>query len=591
MNNLLRAEKVWKIRNDNWKKYNVNAIGILINYNYNGGFLSPADDRMTGRHEKYKEDTMKNTIKLFALLLALVICLSACGGSSAPAASAAPAAPAAPGAAAPAAPAVDPNRTLNLSILAALTTTDPHNTGNLQDQMFLKQIGEGLFHFNEDTAVLEPRVAESWTVSEDGKTYTFKIRSTAKFHNGDPVKASDCVFSYERAMANPRVNSNLTSIESVEAVDDSTFAVNLKAPNSAWMVTCSNFAHILSEKEVTAQGEAFGTGAHSAGCGPYVLTRVDGLDSYWEIEAFKDYHRGEASIKKVTYKPITEASAGLIAFESGELDWYIAPIANWNDLTANPKYNTELVAANHQSYFIINYTNDELQDENLRKAIAYAIDKETCNIVCYDGLAEIASYMYHPQFNLAAPAHDTTYEYNPELAKEYLAKSCMPNGGKLSGAIQCSAGGYFEKMAVVIQQNLADIGLEVEVTPMQSATNMDIMRKNEHFMGVSGGNGKGDYDGIRSWYHSSAAGTSFIKFAAGDRFDSKWMDEMLEKGAAETDVEKRREIYAELDSYVMDGAVFIPIFHKVQPFVWTKDLVVPVNYTNFPIVYEWSWAA
>ena len=167
----------------------------------------------------------------------------------------------------------------------------------------------------------------------------------------------------------------------------------------------------------------------------------------------------------------------------------------------------------------------------------------------------------------------------------------MPNGGKMSGAIQCSAGGYFEKMAVVIQQNLADIGLEVEVTPMQSATNMDIMRKNEHFMGVSGGTPTGDYDGIRSWYHSESAGTSFIKFNAGDRFDSKWIDEMLDKGAALSDVAERQKIYAELDSYVMDGTVYLPIFYKVQPYVWNKDLVIPNNYPNFPQVAEWSWAA
>ena len=366
----------------------------------------------------------------------------------------------------------------------------------------------------------------------------------------------------------------------------------LKAPNAAIFSTLGNqFTAILSKKEVEAQGEAFGTKEHLAGCGAYKLTKVESLDSYWEVEAFENFWRGEPAIKKITYKPITEASAGLIAFESGELDWYIAPIANWDALSSNPNYNTELVAANHQSYFIINYTNGELADENLRKAIAYAIDKEACKIVCYDGLAEVANFMYHPTYNTAAPTHDVVYNYNPELAKEYLAKSCMPNGGKLSGALQCSAGGYFEKMAVVIQQNLADIGLEVEVTPMQSATNRDIMRKNQHFMGVSGGNGGGDYDSIRSWTHSESKGSSFIKFGEGDRFDAKWMDEQLEKGAAETDVEKRREIYKAFDEYFMDGAVYIPIFHKVQPYVWTKDLVIPKNFPNYPQVWTWSWAA
>ena len=517
---------------------------------------------------------MKKVIKVAVFLLAATLVLSACGGP-------------------PASPAADDtgagDRTLNLSILAALTTLNPLNSNNLQDTMFFQQMNDGLFHVNELTGEVEPRIAESWTTSEDGKTITFKIRSNAKFHNGDTVKASDCAHSFNFALNCPRISTYYSAIESVEAPDDTTFVVHLKAPNGTVFTTLSNHNYILSEREMKEQGDKFGTVLHTASCGPYKLTRLDGLDSYWEVEAFADYYRGQAPIKKITYKPIAEASAGLIAFESGELDWYIAPIANWDALSTNPKYQSELVPANHQSYFIINYTNAELADDNLRKAIAYAIDKEACNDVCYAGLATIAKYMYNPDYNVAAPAHDTYYEYNPELAKEYLAKSSMPNGGKMSGAIQCSAGGYFEKMSVVIQQNLADIGLEVEVTPMQSATNMDIMRKNEHFMGVSGGTCSGDYDGIRIWYHSESAGTSFIKFNVGDKFDYKRIDQLLEEGAALSDREARREIYAELDSYVMDGAVYLPIFHKAQPYVWNKDLNIINNYPNFPQVYEWSW--
>lgn len=516
---------------------------------------------------------MRKTLKLGIFLLAATLILSACGGTDTPGVDG-------PG---------SDDRTLNLSILAALTTLNPLDSNNLQDTMFFQQVHDGLFHVNELTGEVEPRIAESWVISEDGKSITFNIRSDAKFHNGDPVTAQDCAYSFNFALNSPRISGYYTAVESVEAPDDSTMVMYLKAPNATVFTSLTNHNYVLSEREMKEQGDKFGTVMHNAGCGPYKLTRLDGLDTYWEVEAFEDYYLDVPAIKKITYKPISEASAGLIAFESGELDWYIAPIANWDDLSNNPNYNSELVTANHQSYFIVNYSNGELADDNLRKAIAYAVDKDACNEVCYSGLATVAKYMYNPEYNVAAPAHDMYYEYNPDLAKEYLAKSSMPNGGKLSGALQCSAGGYFEKMAVVIQQNLADIGLEVEVTPMQSATNMDIMRNNEHFMGVSGGTAPGDYDGIRIWYHSETAGSSFIKFNVGDKFDYKWMDEMLEKGAALQDVDERREIYAELDAYVMDGAVYLPIFHKTQPYVWDKDLSIPFNYPNYPRVYEWSW--
>ncbi|NLL47657.1 MAG: ABC transporter substrate-binding protein [Firmicutes bacterium] len=506
---------------------------------------------------------MRKLTRISVILLAFVLLLSACASAQ--------------------------DRALNLSILAALTTLNPLDSNNLQDTMFLQQMNDGLFHVNEVTREVEPRLAESWEVSEDGMSITFKIRSGAKFHNGDTVKASDAVYSFEFAMNSPRIKTYYSAIESVEAPDDSTFIVHLKAPNATFFSTLSNHNYVVSQREMEEQGEAFGTKMHAGSAGPYKLTRLDGLDSYWEVEAFEDYWDGPPAIKKVTYKPITQSSAGLIAFESGELDWYIAPIANWAALEANRNINSELVTANHQTYVILNHNNAELQDDNLRKAIAYAIDKDACNIIAYDGYAEIADYMYNPNLNIAAPTHDVVYSYNPELAKEYLAKSSMPNGGKLSGAIQCSAGGYFERLAVVIQQNLADIGLHIEVTPMQSATNMDIMRANNHFMGVSGGTCTGDYDGIRIWYHSESAGTSFAKLNTGGKFDYKWIDEMLEAGAANSDVEEREKIYAELDAYVMEGAVYLPIFHRPQPYVWSKDLNIPVNYPNYPRVYEWSW--
>ena len=173
-------------------------------------------------------------------------------------------------------------------------------------------------------------------------------------------------------------------------------------------------------------------------------------DVEWTFEAFPDYYRGEAAIKKIRYVPITEASAGLIAFESGELDWYIAPIANWDDLVANPKFKTELVPANHISFVAVNYLRPPLDDDNIRQAIAYAIDKEAMNIACYDGHAVVADFMLQPQ-NTGAPTKGVVYNYDPEKAKEFVAKSKYPNGTHV-GTINCSAGGYFEKMAGASEQ-------------------------------------------------------------------------------------------------------------------------------------------
>ncbi len=522
---------------------------------------------------------MKKFTILTSIALVLAILLTSCGGGSS---SAAPS-----GSTSFAAPAAKRD-TLNLSILAALTTVDPHNTSNLQDRIFMYQIYDGLVWQDDMTAEIYPRIAKSWDISEDGLTYTFKLQENAKFHNGDPVLASDVVFSFKRVAESPKGRGAVDGMTDIVATDDHTVVLTLSRPIAGFISQMYQTCMILSEKEVTAQGDKFGTQVNTAGCGPYKLTSLS-LDSYWECEAFADYYRGEAPIKHLTYKPISEASAGLIAFESGELDWYIAPIANWDTLVANPNYKTELVAANHISYVAINYYSGVMGDDNLRKAIAYALDKEAMSIACYNGLAIEAPYMYNADYNVAAPKGDIHYEYNLEKAKEYLAKSSMPNGGDI-GQLSVSAGGYFEKMAVVMQENLAEIGLNATINRLDSATNLDNNRKQNFNITMTGGNASGDYSGLAAYVKSDRAGSYYVKYE-GDKFDYKKMDSLFEQGDAETDVEKRRAIYKELDEMIMDTATLLPIFHKVQPYVWNKDLNVPTNYSNYPLVYEWSWNA
>ena len=122
------------------------------------------------------------------------------------------------------------DRVLRLSILAPLTTIDPHRTVNLQDDIFLRQIYESLYHQNEKTGEYQPRIAESYTVSEDGLTYKFKIRKNAKFHNGDPVTVKDCVFSFKRAQGTPQMKSRLPGVKDIRAEGDDTLVFELERP-------------------------------------------------------------------------------------------------------------------------------------------------------------------------------------------------------------------------------------------------------------------------------------------------------------------------------------------------------------------------
>lgn len=536
---------------------------------------------------------MKRTLTWCMVVMLLLATLTGCTQqTAAPAAApAATTAPAAGGAAATtteaAPPAAAVRDTVNLSITTALTSADAHGVRNLQDMLVRVQMYEPLYFYNASDATISPWLATSYDVSADGLTYTFHLRENVKFQNGETMKASDVVFSLLRAKEAPPWSSYTAAIEAIREVDDKTVEITIKKPNAPFMVNLAQLL-IVSEKEVTEQGDKFGTIENKAGTGPYYLSFLD-ADVNWTLTAHPDYWRGEARIKTINYKPIADTSTGLIAFESGELDWFIAPIANWDSLVSNDKYKTEMIAANHISYVVINFeANEYLQNDDVRKAIAYAIDKEAMNIVSFEGYAEEAKYMENPAYNIAAPDSGLYYSYNPEKAKEHLKASGYPEGINV-GTIRVSPGNYYEKCAQVMQSNLQDVGIVAEVELIEQASALDRLRAGDFAMSIAGYTSSGDVDSLRLRFHSGSASSLYVRlFNGGDHFPWEQMDTLFDQGAAELDVAKRKALYTQANELLMDTACLLPVFHKVQGYVWNAELNA-VNGPNDYFVYDWSW--
>lgn len=525
---------------------------------------------------------------VIVMMLAMVGCAPTTGSSepkqeSSASAPAAPAAPAESGKA-EAEPA-EVRDTVNLSVTSALLSVDPHPRRDLQDMLTHGQVYEPLFYLNEKTLEFEPRIAESYSVSDDGLTYTFNLRKGVKFHNGDELKASDVVFSLLRVKESAAWSAYSSNIADVIAVDDYTVDIKVNTVDATFMV-CQAQLMIISEREATEQGEAFGTQVALAGTGPYFFTAVD-ADVAWSLEAFPDYYRGEAPIKYINFRPISDASAGLIAFEAGELDYYNAPVANWAELSSNEAYKTEVVAGNHISYMAINHLSSEaLGNDLVRQAIAYCIDKESMNLAAFDGLAEEADYMENPAYNVGSPRSEIVYNYDLEKAKTLMEEAGYADGFDL-GTIMVIPGGYYEKMAQVLQANLLAIGITAEIEPLQSNTITERGTKQDFDMMVYGYPSIGDYSNIAFKTHSQYVGSYFVKFE-GDKFDYKRIDSLLDEGKACLDAEKRLEINAQANDAIMETATLLPGLHKALPYVWNADLNV-VNMPNTYHVYDWSW--
>lgn len=467
---------------------------------------------------------------------------------------------------------------IKLCVPSEITSMDPQATTASADLQLCRQVYETLFFLNGNMKY-EPRVAEKYELADDGMTYTFFLRRGIKFHNGDELKASDVVFSLERARTIPAMANYSAPIDTVTAIDDYTVQVKTVDVLAAALAQL-NEIFILSEKIVTDQGDNFGQSDVDAGCGPYMLASYD-RSTKITMKAFDDYYRGVPDIKDVTYTVMTDSSASLIAFESGDLDLVTVPISSWNMISENSAYQTALTPTTHISYIALNLSKAPFDNVNLRKAIAYAIDKDACIIAAYEGLADKADFLLNPAAIDLAPTEGVHYDYDPNMAKEYLAKAGYPEGVDV-GEMLVYGSGYWPKFAEIIQQNLSDVGITVKLHTMDTSAVIQDMKAGNYTMGTGGMTCDPQVGFLARFCHSRVIQSSAVKF--GD----PWIDAKLDESDRELDVAKRAALIREVNDYVMESAALLPVFYKTTPYAYASALTGSFD-LNFYYIYNFSW--
>lgn len=475
---------------------------------------------------------------------------------------------------------------INIPLDSIGNTMDVHASTLRVDSAVTRQFAEGLFHIEDDGTVI-PRLAESYTVSDDGTVYTIKLQEGVKFHNGDELKASDVVWNFRRAIDNMHRWENVQDIVDVKAIDDNNVEFALEAPSSIFLYNLTQ-VQIVSEKAVTELGDMYGSVVDKAGTGPYVLTKYD-QNTEILLEAFPEYWRGEAKIKNIKFVPMTDSSTQLIAFENGEFDFAQIPTADWETIVATDKYTTIKAPGLHQSYIGINVGKDSpIANEKVRQAIGYAMDKESMVAIATDGFADVANYMMRPGLLEGAVEHGSYYTYNPEKAKELLAEAGYPNGFDL-GVIEAisSANGRYVKIAQVLEQNLADVGITSKIEIGETASMLPAWKTDRKYdIFVSGFTPSFSYYEFKGYVFSEM--DLQVQLNYNDDIDTAFIDESFDKAISELDNEKRAQIYADVDQYLVDVAAYVPIMHVNSLYAWNKDLnaTAPIRYYN---IYNWSW--
>ncbi|MGB4438020.1 MAG: ABC transporter substrate-binding protein [Sedimentibacter sp.] len=488
-------------------------------------------------------------------------------------------------------PAAD--KAIRLRLTASLASLDWEQTTNTRDMKVWHQMFEGLYGMDEANNGYYQELAKEVNLSEDKKVYTITLQDGVKFQNGDDLKASDVVFSYNRAMKNSRFNYLTSMIAGVEAVDDSTVKITLDNPYSPIDHTFYCIK-IISEREVAEQGDKFGTIPHKAGTGAYYVTEYN-VATGVKLQAFEDYWRGAPAIKAIDYIVISDESAAVIAYENNELDYFEdAPLSDWKSLSEVAGENNTLIKGNNIMFMAINYlsatNNNVLANDKVRQAIFYAVNKNDINLAVSDGYGTEATQYMPSEYVATSPVDGfKTYDYDLEQAKKLLAEAGFPNGVDVGTILTYgSATSNNAKMAQVLQANLAEAGITAAVSVMEAAVVTPKLYAQDYDLCVFADSGNYDYNNIRQQVHSESTGMYVVKYKDGP-FDWQRIEELVDLGVSTVDVDQRRTYYTELWSIVMDSATILPCLHRPVAIVWAADLNIGDPVPTFYKIRTFSW--
>ncbi len=332
------------------------------------------------------------------------------------------------------------------------------------DEIVYANIFEGLTQFGADGSV-NPALAESWEISEDGKRYTFTLQSGVKFHDGSAMDSEDVKFSLDRAGAEDSTNAQkqlFANIESVEVVDAQTVALNLKAADGNMLF------NLAWGDAVIVAPETIGTAVTSpVGTGPFKFSNWVQGDQI-VIEKNPDYWGEPVKLEKATFKFISEPTAAFAAIMAGDVDAfpvYPAP-ENLAQLEADPRFSVVLGSTEGETILSTNNKQAPLDDVRVRQAIAHAIDRSAI----IDG----AMFGYGTPIGSHFAPHNPAYvdltaksEYDPQKSKALLKEAGLEDG--FTTTLKLPPPAYARRGGEIIASQLREVGINVEISNLEWA--------------------------------------------------------------------------------------------------------------------------
>ena len=429
-------------------------------------------------------------------------------------------------------------------------------------------------------------LAESWDISDDGKTYTFHIRDGVKFSDGEVCDANAIKANFDAIIENKERHTWLEMMNllvGVSAPDDKTFVIELSEPYYPLLTELGvtrPFA-MISPKAMKDGSTKDGVNAY-IGTGPYVLTDFV-TDEYAVFEANENYWGEQPKIKKITVKVIPDNQTRILALEKGEIDMIFGKnmidADAINQYTGNDKFTVSLSDPTSTRQIVLNTTRDVLADKEVRQALQHATNKQAISDGIFYGLEQPADTL----FAKTVPYCDIDlepYAYDVELAQSMLDEAGWVvgadkirerDGQKLNIDLLYNSDSVTEKaIAEYLQSEYQKIGISLNIHGEEEQSYRDNMKAGNFDMvfNICWGT---PYDPQSSLAAMRAPvyGDYAAQLGLEDKAD---IDQAITDILVSTDETKRQELYTFVLTRLHEDAVYIPLTYECNKAIYRSDL-------------------
>lgn len=521
----------------------------------------------------------------------------------------------------------DGKKIFNMNLHLGIETLEPVQSNSNQSILALSLMMEGLVQFDRNNHIA-PCIAKSWTISEDGLTYTFILRDDVNFQDnecftasageGRKVIAQDFKYCLER-VNNPKKKSRgiwvfrdkikgaaeyvdyqsgktqspvpVNEITGIKAINDSTLTIELVSPFAPFLsLLTMSYAYVYPKEAVEFYGERFGQ--HPVGTGAFTFVNWE-IDKELNVEKNTNYWETDRTGKmlpyldgvKITFTQSSETE--FLDFVNGKYDYHEPSSETYDQLTddtgnlLDPKSRNFIMIKQPwlQTVFLGMMIDPNLpggkmgpfaSNKKLRQALNYAVDKE--KIIRFV-LKNRGYHAIHGAIPRGMPGYDTSlvaYEYDKQKASQLLTEAGYPNGKGLDLTLVTGNDEIQKSIAIAIQEQLKDVGVEIKLEQMLQASLLSDQEQGKFpFWRASWGADYYDPENFMALFYSKNVTPNGPNRVG---YSNPVTDELYERALKLTDMNERIKIYNEMQKIIVEDAPWLFLYYNEQVYLLQKDI-------------------